>query len=297
MPAYSRPGHAGILPAMHASSTPELNAELAVSVVLFHSPLEHLQALIDSLIASLVNAQLSAVGFVCVDHSENPDYAAKCQALLANYDQHEAICIRFVTTETNGGYGAGHNRAMAEINSRFHLILNPDVEINSEAVGQALEAFRSHGDLALLAPTGFSSTGEPEFLSKAYPSVWVLGLRAFAPDWMKGWSQSALSRYEMRDTEDGAGPLRAITLASGCCMCVRREVFDDVGGFDEGFFLYFEDYDLSLKMAQRGLVMEHREMRVVHHGGDASKKGWRHVHWFIVGATRFFNRWGWKWFG
>ena len=80
-------------------------------------------------------------------------------------------------------------------------------------------------------------------------------------------------------------------------MCVRREVFDDVGGFDEGFFLYFEDYDLSLKMAQRGLVMEHREMRVVHHGGDASKKGWRHVHWFISGATLFFNRWGWKWFG
>ena len=57
MPAYSRPGHAGILPPMHASSTPELNPELAVSVVLFHSPLEHLQALIDSLIASLVNAQ------------------------------------------------------------------------------------------------------------------------------------------------------------------------------------------------------------------------------------------------
>ena len=296
MPAYSRPGHAGILPPMHASSTSELNAELAVSVVLFNSPLAHLQALMDSLIASLVQAQLSAVGFVCVDHSENPDYAAKCQALLANYDQHEEICIRFVTAETNGGYGAGHNRAMAEINSRFHLILNPDVEITSEAMGQALETFRSHGDLALLAPSGFSSTGEPEFLSKAYPSVWVLGLRAFAPNWMKAVCQSALSRYEMRDPQ-GAGPLRPITLASGCCMWVRRDVFDQVGGFDEEFFLYFEDYDLSLKMAQHGSVLEHGELRVVHHGGEAARKGWRHMRWFVGGAARFFNRWGWKWFG
>lgn len=296
MPAYSRSGHAVILPPMHASSTPKLNPELAVSVVLFHSPLEHLQAMIDSLIASLVKAQLSAVGFVCVDHSENPDYAAKCRALLAKYDQREELCMRFVTTETNGGYGAGHNRAMAEINSRFHLILNPDVEISSEAVGKALEVFRGHGDLALLAPTGFSATGKAEFLSKAYPSVWVLGLRAFAPDWMRALCQNALSRYEMRD-QKGAGPLRPVTLASGCCMWVRRDVFDQVGGFDEGFFLYFEDYDLSLKMAQHGSVMQHGELKVVHHGGEAAKKGWRHVQWFVGGATRFFNRWGWKWFG
>ena len=281
---------------MHASSTTELKSELGVSVVLFHSPIYQLQALVDSLIASLANAQLREVGVVCIDHSESPGYAAECQALLANYDQSEELCVRFVTTETNGGYGAGHNRAMAEINSRFHLILNPDVEISSEGMNQALEAFRGHDDLALLAPTGFSSTGEPQFLSKAYPSVWVLGLRAFAPNWIRGLWQGALARYEMRDPQ-GAGPLRPITLASGCCMWVRRDVFDQVGGFDEGFFLYFEDYDLSLKMAQHGSVMEHGELKVVHHGGEAAKKGWRHVQWFVGGATRFFNRWGWKWFG
>lgn len=296
IPAYSRTGHAVILPLMQASSIPEASSELAVSVVLFHSPLEHLEALVDSLIASLANAQMAGVELVCVDHSESSEYAARCHELLANYDQCEQLRVRFLAAEKNGGYGAGHNRAMAESNSRFHLILNPDVEITAEAMSRALRVLRSHDELAMLAPTGFSSTGEPEYLSKAYPSVWVLGLRAFAPGFMKSWCQGALSRYEMHDNHD-PGPLREITLASGCCMWVRREVFDDVGGFDEGFFLYFEDYDLSLKMIRRGSVMEHREIIVVHHGGDASKKGWRHVRWFIKGATRFFNRWGWKWFG
>ena len=86
-------------------------------------------------------------------------------------------------------------------------------------------------------------------------------------------------------------------LASGCCMWVRRAVFDDVGGFDESYFLYFEDYDLSLKLARKGTVVEHHNIRVVHHGGDASRKGFQHIRWFIHGAARFFSLWGWRWFG
>ena len=53
-------------------------------------------------------------------------------------------------------------------------------------------------------------------------------------------------------------------------------MFDAVGGFDERFFLYFEDYDLSLKMAQWGQVLEHSQIRIIHHGGDAARKGAPH---------------------
>ena len=88
-----------------------------------------------------------------------------------------------------------------------------------------------------------------------------------------------------------------MTLASGCCVWVRRALFDRVGGFDERYFLYFEDYDLSLKLTQLGEVAEHSQIRIVHHGGDAARKGVRHIRWFTAGAIRFFNRWGWKWLG
>jgi len=52
-----------------------------------------------------------------------------------------------------------------------------------------------------------------------------------------------------------------------------------------------------LKLAGKGAVMEHRDIRIVHHGGDASRKGFQHIRWFIGGAARFFNQWGWRWFG
>ena len=270
--------------------------QLTLSVVLFHSPLEQLRALVESVITSLRAAHLSGVKMVCWDNSCDAAYSAQCQQLLADFASQDSLVMNYVIADHNGGYGAGHNHAMSSCEGPFHLILNPDVQLAEEAIRLAMEVLTSESSTALLAPTGRRDSGEPEYLAKAYPSVWVLGLRAFGPAWLKRLSGRALARYEMRD-QPNHGEVRPITLASGCCMWVRREIFDAVGGFDERFFLYFEDYDLSLKMAQRGQVLEHSQIRVVHHGGEAARKGARHIRWFISGAIRFFNRWGWKWFG
>jgi GT2 family glycosyltransferase len=285
---------------MQPSPTPQSLPDLAVSVVLHFSPLEQLRALLESVSRAALEAELSRVAVVCVDHSCDVDYAASCQALIEAYnariDGASGLQISLLKPDINRGYGAGHNLAMAEVESQFHLILNPDVELAPDAIKLALDTFKTQQDIALLAPKGFSASGEPEFLAKAYPSVWVLGLRSLAPHWVKTRSGGALARYEMRDTPSET-LLRPITLASGCCMWVRRAVFDEVRGFDESYFLYFEDYDLSLKLASRGTVIEHRGIRIVHHGGEASRKGFQHIRWFIGGAARFFNQWGWRWFG
>ena len=285
---------------MQLSPTPQPLPDLAVSVVLHFSPLEQLQALLDSISRAAIEAELSHVPVVCVDHSCDADYTASSQIFVEAYsaqiDDSSGLQISLLNPGTNRGYGAGHNLAVAEVESQFHLILNPDVELAPDALKLALGTLRNQHDVALLAPQGFSPTGEPEFLAKAYPSVWVLGLRSLAPRGLKTRSGGALARYEMRDTSSET-TLRPITLASGCCMWVRRNVFDEVGGFDESYFLYFEDYDLSLKLARKGTVIEHRDIRVVHHGGGASRKGFQHIRWFVGGGARFFNRWGWRWFG
>ena len=285
---------------MQPSPTPQPLPDLAVSVVLHFSPLEQLQALLDSLSKAAVEAQLSRVEVICVDHSCDADYVASCQAFIEAYGVQavgdNGLQLSLLKPDANRGYGAGHNLAMSQIESQFHLILNPDVALAPDAFKLALDTLKRQPNIALLAPQGFSPSGEPEFLAKAYPSVWVLGLRALAPHWLKTRSGGALARYEMRDMPNET-TLRPITLASGCCMWVRRALFDDVGGFDESFFLYFEDYDLSLKLAAQGAVMEHRDIRIVHHGGGASRKGFQHIRWFVAGGARFFNRWGWRWFG
>jgi hypothetical protein len=77
-------------------------------------------------------------------------------------------------------------------------------------------------------------------------------------------------------------------------MLVRRQALDAVGGFNEAFFLYFEDYDLSRRLAKHGSLLQVPGMRIIHHGGGAARKGWRHIRWFARGGWQFFQRWGWR---
>ena len=285
---------------MQPPATPQSLPDLAVSVVLHFSPLEQLRALLDSISRAALKAELCHVEVVCVDHSCDADYAASSHSFVEAYsaptDDASDLQISLLKPATNRGYGAGHNLAMAKVESHFHLILNPDVELATDALKLALDTLKEQHEVALLAPQGFSPSGEPEFLAKAYPSVWVLGLRSLVPQWLIIRSGGALARYQMRDKASET-TLRPIELASGCCMWVRRTVFDEVGGFDESYFLYFEDYDLSLRFAGKGAVIEHRDIRIVHHGGGASRKGFQHIRWFVGGAARFFNHWGWRWLG
>ena len=74
------------------------------------------------------------------------------------------------------------------------------------------------------------------------------------------------------------------------------DAISGVGGFDPSFFVYFEDYDLSLRIVHGGRwhIDYLPEMKLLHYGGHAAKKSWAHVRMFAAGAIRFFNKHGWK---
>jgi GT2 family glycosyltransferase len=123
--------------------------------------------------------------------------------------------------------------------------------------------------------------------------VWVLFLRGFAPGFVRRRFAAQLHRYEMRDAV-GGGLLTGVPLASGCFMLLRTALLERLGGFDPRYFMYFEDYDLSLRVGREASVAYEPRARIVHHGGEAARKGWRHVAWFAASACRFFTRHGWK---
>ncbi len=270
--------------------------ELAISVVLYHSDLQLFERLLVSLGAALRQADSLFTELICIDHSQDPEYAGRVRALCDRHEDAGGLSIECIHAEQNLGYGAGHNMALSRVNSHFHLLLNPDVELDKCALKVALETLISDSTLAGVAPIGFSPSGDREYLAKEYPSVLVLALRAFAPQWLQRRFSGMLARYEMREMPV-KGRSRPIPIASGCCMWVRREYFDGVGGFDEGYFLYFEDFDLSLRLSRLGTLIEHDGIEIIHHGGKAAQKGWRHIWWFSRSAIRFFQSWGWRWFG
>lgn len=78
-------------------------------------------------------------------------------------------------------------------------------------------------------------------------------------------------------------------------MLCKREVLSEVGGFDDRYFLYFEDFDLSLRLGKQGRLAYVPAMKIIHAGGNTASKGLRHILLFMRSAMRFFNQWGWRW--
>jgi GT2 family glycosyltransferase len=77
-------------------------------------------------------------------------------------------------------------------------------------------------------------------------------------------------------------------------MFARTQALKDIGGFDEEFFLYFEDFDLSLRMREVGRIVHLPTAKIIHLGGNSAAKGPHHIRLFVQSAIRFFQKHGWK---
>jgi GT2 family glycosyltransferase len=103
-----------------------------------------------------------------------------------------------------------------------------------------------------------------------------------------------LADYEMRDII-ADGTVWQPPIVSGCFLLLRAPVLAELQGFDPKYFLYFEDFDFSLRAAALTRVAYVPTVRVVHYGGHAARKGLRHILLFARSAIIFFNSHGWKW--
>ena len=268
---------------------------LSITIVTYRTEPRHLEAALRSLAISVEVARASgaveSASLFLVDNGpagEGPQVVRASRAWPP-----EAGTLDIVSGQGNVGYGRANNLVLGSLRSQLHLIMNPDVELERDALRMALAALEEHPEVGLVAPAVHGEDGALQYLCRRYPSVWVLFLRGFAPEPMRRRFARALEHYEMRDLVANRF-VAGVPLASGCFMLVRTPIFTRLGGFDPGFFMYFEDYDLSLRLGRVAAVAYVPQARIVHHGGDASRKGARHVGWFIRSAWRFFSRHGWK---
>ncbi|WP_248320372.1 MULTISPECIES: glycosyltransferase family 2 protein [unclassified Caballeronia] len=214
---------------------------------------------------------------------------------LSAFAREAARQTHVIEGQGNVGYGRGHNLAIERASSRYHLILNPDIELDADALTHALTFMDAHPEVGLLSPQIIEDDGSRQYLCRRYPTVFDLFIRGFLPRSMRKPFKARLARYEMRDVIGDKDIVWDPPIVSGCFMLFRTEVLKKLGGFDPRYFLYFEDYDLSLRTHDVARVAYVPSVRVLHHGGDAAGKGWTHIKLFMASAYKFFSRFGWKW--
>lgn len=280
------------------SPPPLQPVHLSVSIVLHNSDLDMLQRALKSLQASVGVAveagMLRKVSVYLVDNASAESYQEELGLLVKNWRQSDTFTLACEWLGRNCGFGGGHNRAIGGLVSDYHLVLNPDVELEPDTLSVGLSVLENSEEVVLVSPKVYGGEGDQEFLCKRYPSVLVLLIRGFAPRFLHRLFRRPLAVYEMRDVCSGDSPVD-VAIASGCFMLMPTAVLQEEGGFNEQFFLYFEDFDLSLRLENRGRLVFQPSMQIVHHGGYAAQKGWMHLRYFVSSGVRFFNCHGWRW--
>ncbi|MBK5970854.1 hypothetical protein CCR91_19330 [Thiorhodovibrio winogradskyi] len=205
----------------------------------------------------------------------------------------------------NLGYGCGNNLALKSYkDADFWLVLNPDVEIDVDALAVGIRYLEDHRCVAMLAPGVLTENGSVSHLCKAYPSVLDLAARAFfpasffsaasVPERLQRIFRDRIASYTLAVMAAEDRP-RDVPIVSGSFMLCRAAALRKVGGFDPGYFLYFEDFDLSLRISAEGALRWLPAMRIRHAGGHAARKGLWHTWQFVRSGIRFFNQHGWRW--
>lgn len=248
------------------------------SLVLFKTPPQMLHDLLEGI--------PSSVFVTIIDNSPTPALQAAVSGVTGTAYHH---------TGQNLGYGKGHNLGLSlSPPSDFHLIVNPDIIIAPGTLEQMLHVMQQDPGIGLLAPRFFHDDGSIQYLNRRFPTVLDLVLRHIPAGLRSQRMIQRVRRHEMQDADDDA--VFDVESVSGAFMLCRRAVLERIGGFDPGYFMYFEDFDLSCTIREQGLRTAcYPEVSVVHRWTRASSKEKRMILAHIQSMIRFFNKWGWRW--
>ena len=150
--------------------------------------------------------------------------------------------VTVIRSGKNVGFGAGHNIIINQVESKYHAVINPDIVLTQNAVKKMADYMDGNPEIGLLSPRICFPDGRDQILGKRNPH-----LKYLVASRLRGDEPSKLLKeYAMLDC-DLSKPTE-IENATGCFMFIRTDVLKSIGGFDDGFFMYFEDADLARRI-------------------------------------------------
>ena len=249
----------------------------AVSVIIVSYKVRYyIEQCLNSVLRSVPDAQLLVV--------DNKSDDGSVEYLRERFPQAEIIANDF-----NAGFGKANNMALAKATGKYVLFLNPDTVVAERTIPGCIEYMDSRPEVGAVGVrmqygNGRFALESRRSLPTLSVSFWhMTGLGRLFP------KSRVFARYHRTYLDkDSECP---IDVVSGAYMFIRKEVLDKIGGFDEAFFMYGEDIDLSYRILQAGYQNRYLPLPIVHYKGESTNKtSYRYAQVFYDAMLIFFNK-------
>ena len=250
---------------------------VSASIVVFNSPVEDIQNIIVKLQKSSFEIKIYIIDNF-PGGSFSPGFLHKDIIYIAS---------------KNVGYGAGHNQAIKKIvsNDGFHFVINPDIDFDYLTIDKMIKKMIENPSYSLVGPRLVGSDGVEQCNTKLIPAPLNFLLRRLPAVFSNSLFSGYMSKFEMNEYDKNQPVF--VPYLSGCFMLFRNSSLRSVGLFDEQFFMYPEDVDISRRFFEFGDVLFLPEFEVVHAWEGASRKSFKMFLIHITNMALYFNKWGW----
>ncbi|MGR3741276.1 glycosyltransferase family 2 protein [Companilactobacillus sp. DQM5] len=260
-----------------------MKPSVTVSIVTYNSP--YIFKTLDSWIDNV--RPNYDIDIIVHDNGSEAEYIEKLEA----YENKDVRILK----GPNEGFGHGHNNVLNQISTDFFIICNPDILITKESF-EKMYSFLNSQDfkIGMLTPKIVGPDGKTQYLIREKLDVFDYMLRFIPFKFIKRIFDKRLSKYECRNLKDN---IQSINYGSGAFMFLRTKVIRDIKGFDERFFMYFEDNDLCDRIRENGNKIYYIPSAIVtHYYGMESHRSLKGFKVFIKSMFQYFNKWGWRFF-
>lgn len=193
--------------------------------------------------------------------------------------------VTLIENKENVGFGKGHNTALDLLNSKYHAYINPDIVFKDDIINNICRYLDSNLDIGIITPKVLYPDGQVQLLPKKNPKLIYLLSRRINLSILKKYREE----YEMMHMDPNKK--FDIEFSTGCFIFTRTELIKKIKGFDENFFLYFEDADLSRRIREFSRVEYNPDFMVFHHWERGSAENFKLLFIHIKSMFTYMKKW------
>lgn len=200
--------------------------------------------------------------------------------------------VKYIYNPANTGFGDGHNiaiRQAIEWGSDYHFVINPDVSAKQDIISPMIDYMEIHTEIGMMMPKVLNLDGTVQNLPKLLPSPYAILMRK--AKFPKQVYQKFINQYELRLVAEDK--VYETPILSGCFTLFRVKALKEIGLYDDRFFMYFEDWDISRRMNQKYKTIYFPKVAIYHGYESGANRNLRLFKIFVESAIKYFNKWGW----